>query len=205
MDFIQLFHKGGWLMWPILFLGILSISIFLERYVYLFYTSIPKKILFDFLSDLEKTKTTANEIFYKYFQLNKKLNRNEILILLQYYFSHPKNKRELIIKREGEVLIKNLYKRIMILPLITQIAPLIGLLGTVLGMIQSFQKISELSDQVAPSIIADGIWVAMLTTAFGLMVAIPSYLFYSIIESKVQKRIELLNYTLSKIDEVLKE
>ncbi len=205
MDIIQLFYKGGVLMWPILFLGILSLSIFIERYIYLLYTSISRQTLKEFLNTIEQTKTSTKEIFQRYFQLDKKLNRNEILILLQYYFSYPKNKRELILKREGELLIKNLHKRILVLPLITQIAPLIGLLGTVLGMIQSFQKISELSDQVAPSIIADGIWVAMLTTAFGLMVAIPSYLFYSIIESKIQKRIELLNYTLSKIDEYVQE
>jgi len=91
------------------------------------------------------------------------------------------------------------------LSLNAQIAPLLGLLGTVIGMIEAFQNISELSSQVAPSIIASGIWVAMLTTAFGLIVAIPSYIFYFILESKIESRIDLLNFALSYLEEKQKD
>jgi biopolymer transport protein ExbB len=199
-DLIQLFLKGGILMWPILFLGILSLSIFIERMIYLTYTNISKNSLMDFLININEN---YNENLIKLQTMFKnKIYKNEILILLKYYFENPPNKRDLVLKREGEFLIKNLNKRISILSLNAQIAPLLGLLGTVLGMIESFQNISQLTNQVAPSIIASGIWVAMLTTALGLIVAIPSYIFYSVLEAKINQRIDLLNYSLRYIEEI---
>ncbi|GIX41272.1 MAG: biopolymer transport protein exbB1 [Leptospiraceae bacterium] len=198
-NLIQLFYKGGILMWPILFLGILSLSIFIERYIFLLYTSISKKRLWEYLNHLSSSPQKNLEELIKYFK--NKVYKNEILILLKLYYENPDYRRELLIKREGEYLIKNLSKRISILSLNAQIAPLIGLLGTVLGMIEAFQNISEQTNQIAPSIIAGGIWVAMLTTAFGLIIAIPSYIFYSIIEAKINHRIDNLNYILSYIKE----
>ncbi len=200
MDFlISLFYKGGILMWPILFLGILSLSVFIERYIYLIYTDIPKKNLLKFLNNMTIQRESIIEQLKDSFK--DKIHKNEVLILLKLYFESPVSIKEIVIKREGDLLIKNLNKRTSILSLNAQIAPLIGLLGTVIGMIEAFQNISELSNQVAPSIIAGGIWVAMLTTAFGLVVAIPSYVFYSILESKIESRIDLINYTLSILEE----
>ncbi len=203
LNIIDLFYKGGWLMWPILFLGILSLSVFIERNVYLFYTKISSKKLYSFLNLLKEGKENPLELLNRLFI--DKINKNEILKILQLYFSSEAYQRDSIIKREGEILIKKLNKRISILLLNSQIAPLIGLLGTVLGMIESFQTISNLENQIAPSIIASGIWVAMLTTAFGLIIAIPSYIFYSILESNIEKRIDMLNYTLLFLEELEKK
>lgn len=68
---------------------------------------------------------------------------------------------------------------------IAQIAPLLGLFGTVLGMIEAFQKLQGAGSSVDPSILAGGIWVALLTTAVGLAVAMPTSLCLTYLESRV--------------------
>jgi len=64
------------------------------------------------------------------------------------------------------------------------IAPMLGFMGTVIGMIQAFDKIAEVGD-LSPAVVADGIKVALLTTVFGLIVAIILQIFYNYIVNKV--------------------
>lgn len=75
---------------------------------------------------------------------------------------------------------------------IAQIAPLLGLFGTVLGMIEAFQKLQGAGSSVDPSLLAGGIWVALLTTAVGLAVAMPTSLCLTYFESRVaDERMEM--------------
>lgn len=74
-----------------------------------------------------------------------------------------------------------------ILESIAQTAPLIGLFGTVLGMITAFQALQQSGNSVDPSILAGGIWVALLTTAVGLGVAMPTSMALTYFESQVEK------------------
>lgn len=70
---------------------------------------------------------------------------------------------------------------------IAQVAPLLGLFGTVLGMIQAFQKVQEAGSSVDPSILAGGIWTALMTTAAGLAVAMPTSLILTWFEARVAR------------------
>lgn len=70
---------------------------------------------------------------------------------------------------------------------IAQIAPLIGLFGTVLGMIEAFRQLQSAGNSVDPSLLAGGIWVALLTTAVGLAVAMPTAICLSVFESRVAR------------------
>ena len=82
---------------------------------------------------------------------------------------------------------------------IAQIAPLLGLFGTVLGMIDAFQALQAAGDAVDPSVLAGGIWVALLTTAAGLAVAMPTALALTFFESRAAReraRIDLALETL---------
>lgn len=69
---------------------------------------------------------------------------------------------------------------------IAQIAPLLGLFGTVLGMIEAFQKLQSAGNAVDPSLLAGGIWVALLTTAVGLAVAMPVSLVVTYLEGQIE-------------------
>jgi biopolymer transport protein ExbB len=81
------------------------------------------------------------------------------------------------------------------LTLIAVIAPLLGLLGTVLGMIQAFQSLAAHSGPVQPSLVAEGLQQAMLTTAVGLSIAVPTLLFlhaFRVVATTISSRVEVL-------------
>jgi biopolymer transport protein ExbB len=89
--------------------------------------------------------------------------------------------------RVASVQLENLRSHLRALELIGTISPLLGLLGTVLGMIQAFQRLEMAGNQVDPSILSGGIWQALLTTAAGLIVAIPVVLAHAWLERKVER------------------
>jgi len=78
------------------------------------------------------------------------------------------------------------------LELIANISPLIGLFGTVLGMIEAFRQLELAGNQVDPSILSGGIWQALLTTAVGLAVAIPALLAHQWLERRVERSAHLM-------------
>ena len=78
------------------------------------------------------------------------------------------------LEAEAEVRFARLEGGFRLLDSVAQLAPLLGLFGTVLGMIDAFQSLQEAGSQVDPSLLAGGIWVALLTTAVGLAVAMPT-------------------------------
>lgn len=78
------------------------------------------------------------------------------------------------LEAEAEMRFARLEGGFRLLDIVAQLAPLLGLFGTVLGMIQAFQSLQDAGSQVDPSLLAGGIWVALLTTAVGLAVAMPT-------------------------------
>lgn len=86
---------------------------------------------------------------------------------------------------EAEVRFARLESGFRFLDSVAQLAPLLGLFGTVLGMISAFQALQAAGAQVDPSILAGGIWVALLTTAVGLAVAMPTSVVLSWLESRM--------------------
>lgn len=90
------------------------------------------------------------------------------------------------LQAEAETRFSRLERGFRFLDSVAQLAPLLGLFGTVLGMIEAFQSLQEAGAQVDPSILAGGIWVALLTTAVGLVVAMPTALILSWLESRME-------------------
>lgn len=88
---------------------------------------------------------------------------------------------------EAEARFARLESGFRLLDSVAQLAPLLGLFGTVLGMISAFQALQDAGDQVDPSILAGGIWVALLTTAVGLAVAMPTTVVLSWLESRMDR------------------
>lgn len=96
------------------------------------------------------------------------------------------------LSRRANGAIHALRSHLRSIELIASLSPLIGLFGTVLGMIQSFRAMEAAGRQVDPSVLSGGIWVALLTTAVGLMVAIPA----SVIHNWLERRIDLFSHDL---------
>ncbi|NDV98799.1 MotA/TolQ/ExbB proton channel family protein [Salipiger sp. PrR002] len=90
------------------------------------------------------------------------------------------------LEAEAETRFARLEKGFRLLDSVAQLAPLLGLFGTVLGMISAFQALQDAGSQVDPSILAGGIWVALMTTAVGLVVAMPTSVVLSWFEARME-------------------
>jgi len=82
---------------------------------------------------------------------------------------------------------QRLTRRLSLLNLIAGLAPLVGLLGTVVGMVRAFQTVATSQGAVNPSMLAGGIWEALLTTVAGLSIAIPALLFHHYLDQRVRQ------------------
>lgn len=169
-------------MWPILLCSVISITIILERF-YHFY----------------RTRTKIPNIFARVKRLLQEEKVDEALKLCEgasgpvphilaigIHIRHRNlDEKEKLITRAGSRIIRQFDKNLGGLAIIGNITPLLGLLGTVTGMIKAFMKIQELGGRVDASVLAGGIWEALITTAFGLSVAIPTLVAYHYFEGKV--------------------
>jgi len=178
----EIFFKGGILMYPLLFLSILAGGVIIERLIYFFWLSRKEAGILDRLLSLTESGDIANcerecdpgkgpfhNLFRSWLNLMK-LNPARL---------------EAEIEHLGSKLLEEMERGLSILSVTGQIAPLLGLLGTVVGMIRAFMVVENLGGRVNASVLAGGIWEALLTTAFGLSIAIPSLLFYYYFEKKV--------------------
>jgi|AntRauTorcE11898_2_1112593.scaffolds.fasta_scaffold03335_5 biopolymer transport protein ExbB len=90
------------------------------------------------------------------------------------------------VARRGAAWLESLRGGLRPLELIGTLAPLLGLLGTVIGMIDAFRELESAGSQVDPSVLSGGIWVALLTTAAGLSVAIPAVAMHTLLERQLE-------------------
>ena len=105
-----------------------------------------------------------------------------------------KNIRDDIISVELSKIKESLEFGLRFLRMIAMLSPMIGLLGTIIGIIDSFEVIATINEAVSPALIADGLWEAMLTTAFGLAIAIV-ILFLTFIFARIAEK-RILQYQL---------
>jgi biopolymer transport protein ExbB len=94
---------------------------------------------------------------------------------------------ETILVHATETEVRDLSKYLQSLATIANIAPLLGLLGTVIGMIKAFMVIQQMGGKVNAAVLAGGIWEAMLTTALGLSVALPTIVAHSYLSAQVDQ------------------
>lgn len=98
----------------------------------------------------------------------------------------PRKPLEAELMRLGNSEVQDMSRHIRILELVAMVSPLLGLLGTVLGMIQSFQELEMAQGAANASLLAGGIWQALLTTAAGLVVAIPAAIGATLLSTRVE-------------------
>lgn len=103
------------------------------------------------------------------------------------------------IEASGTKEIRNFESHLRGLEMVANIAPLLGLLGTVIGMVKAFAGIHEIGSRVDPSVLAGGIWEALLTTVAGLAVAIPALAAHYIIDGKLENIRSIMKESTSNI------
>ncbi len=181
-DFMQ---KGGPIMWPILLCSVVAFAIVIERLLKLRQEQIDTKSFME--------------------QIAKSLKRNKIMealdlcdrtggpiaaILKAGILKHDRGRNEIREAIEDASIheVPRLERNLPVLATVAHVAPLLGLLGTVTGLVSAFQVIETKAtalNPVNPGDLAGGIWEALLTTVFGLVVAIPTYVAYNYLVSRV--------------------
>ena len=110
---------------------------------------------------------------------------------------------ETSIENVGKIEIYNLEKNLSLLATISGAAPMLGFLGTVIGMIRAFISIAQEEGAVSPKLLSSGIYEAMISTAAGLFVGIIAYLAYNYLVSRVEKLIYRMEYSTIEFIETL--
>jgi biopolymer transport protein ExbB len=123
--------------------------------------------------------------------------------LKKYNLGHERVKEA--IENAGTQEVSKLEKGLPILASVAGIAPLLGFLGTVTGMISAFMTIEDLQGAANPSDLAGGIWEALITTAFGLIVGIPALGFYNYFLSKVKKTVNDMEAVANDVIDVIQD
>lgn len=190
----------GLLGYPLLICSCLIMAIVIERVVYFFSTFPISKQLVDGIVKDKEIAVSA--------ELEKRLQKNMFGSLILELID---NKSLSLIERENYANIRlgdihgRLNRFLPILKILATISPLLGLLGTVLGMIDSFQMISSADKPITPSLVSGGISQALLTTAVGLLLAILALVTHALFQLRVSKimmattrQLNLVNLSLEK-------
>jgi biopolymer transport protein ExbB len=199
---ISIFQKGGILMYPLLFLGILSMAFILERlYSLSIKKVIPLKAIEEIVSFLKENKIEEAMTVAKTYPSTA---TNIIYEVLDAYLKGKKQLEELklIAEESARLEVPKLEGYTGTIGAIASIAPLLGFLGTVIGMIQVFEALS-LEGLSNPKLLSAGISQALITTAFGLSIAIPSLAGYWYIKSKINLLVAQVETVVFEIIEML--
>ena len=173
---MNIFMMGGWMMWPLALVSIMVTAIIIERF--LLFSSCPFPAG-DFTERLEKAVEGDTA------PLLEAVGKVALLKRFADIMASTHANREASLRIEGEAVVRRLEKHLSMLSILARLAPLMGLLGTVLGMISTFSEIANAQAGVNMNQLAGGIWQALITTAAGLVIAIPALFFLHHFQSRV--------------------
>ncbi|MBP7982713.1 MAG: MotA/TolQ/ExbB proton channel family protein [Kaistella sp.] len=175
---------GNVIMISIFLLGILALYIFLERYFFIKRSSKETPNFLENIKDFVQEGKIQTAVDYcrtidspEARMIEKGLAR----------IGRPISDISNAMQNQGQLEVSKLEKNLNILASASGAAPMLGFLGTVVGMIMAFFEISNVTGAVSPKLLASGIYTAMATTAVGLFVGIPAYFFYNILVTNVDR------------------
>jgi len=198
ISFFEILSQGGLLMIPLFILSVLTIYVIAERWRFLENSKMDTNTILNNIEALLKSGSQQRALQYCD-EFNKPLAR--ILKAGIRKLGRPIVEIQESLKKAGKKEIFQLEKRMDWLATIAGVAPLIGFTGTVTGMIRAFMDIQSLQGNVNPSVLAGGIWEALITTATGLIVGIIAYGFYNFLLGKINRLIfELENASADFVD-----
>lgn len=195
-NIIGAFGHGGFVMWIIFAGQIVSIAIIMERVfaLYLSRAVNSKKIARDFEEDIKKGKLET--VISKAQSLAKSGNSTGKAILAGALAAQNRGGSDEIQSKMDEVLLSEasiLEKRTGFLAAIGNIGTLAGLLGTIIGLIDSFAAVANVNAMEKAAMLSQGISMAMYATAYGLLVAIPALVMFAVLQNRANTLTEDLN------------
>ena len=202
LTLLDLTIKGGWVMIPIILLSFIATYIFIERY-YVIRKATKEDQNFmnrikDYIHDskidaaVALCKSTASPSAR---MIEKGMTR----------LGRPLQDISTAIENVGKLEISKLEKGFPTLATIVGAEPMLGFLGTVIGMVQSFYAMSQAGNNIEVSLLSDGIYTALITTVAGLIIAILGYFAYNLLVVKVEKVVFNLEATSTEFMDMLNE
>lgn len=201
---IQFFQNGGPFMYAIMAVMALGLAIAIERFIYISSTQGKTTKVWNKVTPMLQAKEYARA--YDFVQQTK----TPLSTVLQYGFARHKNnaKRDLIDASMEEGIMEvtpDLEQRTHYLATLANIATLLGLLGTIIGLIQAFTAVAEADPAEKANLLSASISVAMNTTAFGLFAAIPLILIHSYLATRTTKLVDNLEMAAVKCLNLISE
>ncbi len=183
---IDLITKGGPLIWLLLGCSLLALGIFLERFFYFHRSAIDVGELLQGLANLVKKKNYA-EARHECAGTPGPVARVVKSALMRHELARTDLKD--VVQEAGQLEVPKLERYLPVLLSICYVAPLIGLLGTVLGLTDTFIRLKNGNGFATPGELSQGVYESLITSAGGLVVAIPAYLLYAYLAAFVKSLI----------------
>jgi biopolymer transport protein ExbB len=182
----EIIWEGGILMWPILMCSVVAVAITIERFITLRRASIDTHEFMDTMRQVVRQNRMQEAI-----EICDETDAPVARIMKAGILKHNRSKADIreAIDDAGHLEVPRLERYLSALATCANIAPLLGLLGTVAGMIRAFAEIQYKQGQVNPSDLAGGINNALVTTAAGLTVAIPTLVLYNYFVGRVENMV----------------
>jgi len=201
---VAFFQKGGVFMWPLLFCAITGVAFVIERFVSFARASINGKRFVKGLKEAIKKNGIDGGLKYCG-EFSAPLARAIEAGLITYKkVGLNKEAIEESIVNAGNVELAFLEKGLPILSAVSTVAPIIGFLGTVSGMISAFDAVA-IAGEIEPTLVASGISEALITTATGLSIAFPIVLFYVYFSTRANGYTRMMENTATDVIEFLLE
>ena len=196
---LELVKAGGWLMWPIMACSVIAMAIIVER-LWLYHPRrvLPANLVAQIWQLHQKNQLTAAHVA----TVRKSSPLGRILAAGLVNRLHAREVMKEAIEEEGRQVVHELERYLNTLGTIANISPLLGLLGTVIGMIKVFAAITT-SGVGNPTVLAGGISEALITTAAGLSVAIPALIFHRYLSGRVDRIVLSMEEQALKMVEVM--
>ena len=220
LNLIELFMAGGWVMYPILALSVITMAVTIERIIVLVMEKIkmkPEKFLDMFFEIYEKNGSNKVKTVEEMVEYCKKKGSVGAEIMLAGFSKFldgtkkgmtPTELKQWVssaMEAQANVELPWLDKHLVSLAVISNVSTLCGLFGTVIGMIESFTAMANAPGGVKADEMAGGIAVALVATAGGLCVAVPSLLLYNIIKGSITSYVSQIEEMSIKIIDTLVE
>jgi biopolymer transport protein ExbB len=198
----ELATKGGWIMILLAVLSIIAVYIFIERYIV-----VSRATKYD-ASFMDRIREYMKDGKLDSAKALCRGNSTPISRMIEKGLSRigrPLGDINSAIENEGNIEVAQLERGVSILAMIASAAPMIGFLGTVIGMIRAFYDMSIAGNNLDITTLSSGIYTAMVTTVGGLIVGIIAYFFHAILSTKIQKVVNLLEAKATEFMDVLNE
>ena len=199
---LDLAIQGGFMMIPIALLSIIAIYLFVERLMIINKANQDPE---EFMARVKEHVVKGDVNGAKYLCAQ---NDTPVARMIEKGISRigsPLKNIEASIENVGKLEVFKLEKNLSALATIAGAAPMMGFLGTVIGMVEAFIAISNEEGSVSPKLLSSGIYTAMITTVAGLIVGIVAYLAYNFLVTRVQKVVHKMEYTSIGFIDLLQE